>query len=66
MKVGDLVRVRQRIVVLNGLLHAVEGLHGVVLTDHSPMRPPEVGRVFDVMWNNGDIEEMYSDELEIV
>jgi hypothetical protein len=30
------------------------------------MRPPEVGRVFDVMWNNGDIEEMYSDELEIV
>jgi hypothetical protein len=30
------------------------------------MRPPDVGRVFDVMWNNGDIEDMYSDDLEVI
>ena len=66
MRVGDLVRVRQRTVVLNDFDHVREGLHGVVLTDHSPMRPPEVGRVVDVMWNTGEIEDMYSDDLEVV
>ena len=66
MKVGDLIRVRQRTVVLNDFEHVREGLNGVVLVDHSPMRPPSVGRVVDVMWNNGDIEDMYSDDLEVI
>ena len=42
------------------------GLLGIVILDHSPMRPPEVGRVFDVMWNNGTIEDMYAHELEVI
>ena len=67
MVVGDLVRIN------SGhdpgeppLQHRRRGLFGVILRDHSPMRPPDVGRVFDVMWNNGEIEDMYSDDLEIV
>ena len=69
MRAGDLVR----IVVREGhvesrteWLHRRASLHGVVLVDHSPMRPPDVGRVVDVMWNNGTIEDMYTDELEVI
>jgi hypothetical protein len=71
MVVGDLVRVHSSYDVdelrrnASGL-HRRSGLFGVILRDHSPMRPPDVGRVFDVMWNNGEIEDMYSDDLENV
>ena len=41
-------------------------MHGVILQDHSPIRPPQVGRVFDVMWDNGVIEDMYSDDLDVI
>ena len=42
------------------------GLLGIVILDHSPMRPIDIGRVVDVMWNNGVIEDMYSDALEVI
>ena len=70
MRVGDLVRIVDNVSFDNRndaeWIHRRMGLHGVVLVDHSPMRPPEVGRVFDVMWNNGTIEDMYAHELEAI
>ena len=67
MELGDLVQVG-RIESINwpGQESIFTGLHGIVVKDHSPMRPPNVGRVVDVMWNNGTIEDMYSDDLEII
>jgi len=38
----------------------------MVLEDHSPQRPPHVGRVVDVMWDTGEIVDMYSDDLEVI
>ena len=66
MCVGDLVQVVSRPVNWPGTEHRFAGLRGVVLEDHSPMRPPSVGRVVDVMWNNGAIVDMYSDDLEVI
>ena len=67
MSVGDLVQIRNQ---NNTNIHFKEsrfcGMHGVILQDHSPMRPPQVGRVFDVMWDSGVIEDMYSDDLEVI
>ena len=67
MRVGDLVQIRHD---HHNMAHLGEsrffGMHGMILVDHSPMRPPEVGRVVDVMWNNGIIEDMYSDDLEVI
>jgi len=41
-------------------------MRGIVIKDHSPMRPRHVGRIVDVMWNNGQVEEdMFTDELEV-
>ncbi len=68
MNVGDLVQIRNQ--MLDGNIHFKEsrfcGMRGVILQDHSPMRPPDVGRVFDVMWDNGIIEDMYSYDLEVI
>lgn len=67
MRVGDLVRIVDQLHPENPeWLHRRMGLNGVVLVDHSPMRPIDIGRVVDVMWNNGVIEDMYSDELEVI
>jgi len=41
-------------------------LTGIVVKDHSPMRPRGVGRVVDVLWSNGELVDMYSDDLEII
>ena len=66
MRVGDLVQVVVRPANWPGQESIFEGLHGVVLEDHSPQRPPDIGRVVDVLWNNGDIIDMYSDDLEVL
>ena len=62
MRVGDLVRWREN--------RDTEGFEvygpGVILLDHSPMRPPDVGRVVDVLWSNGELIDTYSDELEVI
>jgi hypothetical protein len=67
MSVGDLVQIQNQ---NNTNIHYREsrfcGMRGVILQDHSPQRPPDVGRVFDVMWDNGAIEDMYSHALEVV
>jgi hypothetical protein len=68
MTVGDLVRVKSSKAAEDwpGRESIFAGLLGTILVDHSPMRPASVGRVVDVMWNNGSIEDMYSDDLEVV
>ena len=67
MRVGDFVQVITRPGHgCPGQESTFTGLQGVVLEDHSPMRPPHVGRVVDILWNNGDIVDMYSDDLEVI
>ncbi len=66
MRTGDLVQVIPRVEDWPGQESIYAGLHGIVVRDHSPMRPPEVGRVLDVMWNTGEIVDMYSDDLEVI
>jgi len=68
MRVGDLVQVVPRPSRPNwpGQESIYEGLKGMVLEDHSPQRPPHVGRVVDVMWDTGEIVDMYSDDLEVI
>ena len=60
MKTGDLVQVNRAI----PYEHRRVNQTAVILFDHNPQRPPDVGRVFDVLWDNGDIEDVYSADLE--
>jgi hypothetical protein len=57
MKVGDLVQYDEWLSYT---------LAGVVIRDHSPMRPPQVGRVMDVLWSDGEIDEAHTDDLEVL
>jgi hypothetical protein len=68
MTVGDLVQVKTSKCAEDwpGRESIFAGMIGTILLDHSPMRPPSVGRVVDVLWNNGAIEDMYSDDLEAI
>tara|TARA_Y100000310_G_C20522502_1_gene734367 strand:- start:114 stop:317 length:204 start_codon:yes stop_codon:yes gene_type:complete len=66
MRVGDLVQVIDRLANWPGQESIFEGLQGVVLEDHSPQRPPDVGRLVDVLWSSGEIIDMYSDDLEVI
>ena len=67
MKVGNLVQI-----IVPASTRALRfesrfaGLRGLILLDHSPARPPDVGRVVDVLWENGEIEDMYTDDLEVI
>jgi hypothetical protein len=47
MRTGDLVQVIPRVEDWPGQESIYAGLHGIVVRDHSPMRPPEIGRVLD-------------------
>ena len=66
MKVGDLVQTVTRPEGWPGQETIFLGLSGIVVVDHSPLRPPDVGRVVDVLWSNGRLEDMYSDDLEVI
>ncbi len=66
MELGELVQVVSRPINWPGQESIFTGMHGIVVKDHSPMRPPGVGRVVDVLWNTGEIVDMYSDDLEII
>lgn len=66
MRIGDLVQVVSRPEGWPGQESIFAGLTGVVIEDHSPMRPPEVGRVVDIMWDSGVLVDMYSDDLEVI
>ena len=64
MRVGSLVQVLTRITERTG--SRFTGRTGIVLVDHSPERPPDVGRVVDVLWDRVGIVDMYSDDLEML
>ena len=66
MRVGELVKVVPRPKGWPGQESIFVGQTGVVIEDHSPMRPPGVGRVVDVLWDSGTLVDMYSDDLEII
>jgi len=66
MQVGDLVQTITRPEGWPGQETTFLDLNGIVIKDHSPMRPPSVGRVVDVLWSNGEVVDMYSDDLEII
>ena len=66
MKLGDLVETVTRPEGWPGQETIFLGLSGIVVVDHLPMRPPGVGRVVDVLWSNGRLEDMYSDDLEVI
>jgi len=68
MNVGELVQVKRSKCGPEwpGAEAAYADMSGVIVRDHSPMRPPSVGRIVDVMWSDGIVEDMYSDDLEVV
>ena len=66
MTTGDLVQTVTRPEGWPGQETIFLNLTGIVVKDHSPMRPPNVGRVVDVMWDTGEIVDMYSDDLEVI
>ena len=66
MYVGDLVRTVTRPEGWPGQETIFLDLTGVVVKDHSPQRPQSVGRVVDVLWSNGELVDMYSDDLELI
>ena len=57
MNVGDLVQYDEWLSYT---------LMGVVIRDHSPQRPPHVGRVVDVLWSDGEIEEANTNDLVVI
>ena len=57
MNVGDLVQYDE------WLSYTVTG---VIIRDHSPQRPPHVGRVVDVLWSDGEIEEANTNDLVVI
>ena len=61
MHVGDLVRY---VVVFQD--DPDMSSTGVVIKDHSPQRPPHVGRVVDVLWSDGEIEEANTNDLMVL
>ena len=69
MKVGDLVQI-QRDGHPWSPAHFGEsryiGMRGVIIEDHSPQRPARQARVMDVMWESGEIEDMYTQDLELI
>ena len=67
MKVGDIVQIRSDHPNMSNFGETkYVNMRGVVIEDHSPQRPLHVGRVMDVMWENGDIEDMYTQDLEVI
>jgi hypothetical protein len=64
VKVGDLVKARRDAGVGSHPL-GIPGC-GIILRDRSPMRPPDVGRLLDVLWSDGEVCEWSTRELEVI
>jgi len=60
MQVGDLVIIRQDI---KEFVSARGQTTGVVLGVHDPDSNPRLGLI---MWSDGETENLYSDEIEII
>ena len=57
MNVGDLVQYDEWLSYT---------LTGVIIRDHSPQRPPHVGRVVDVLWSDVEIDEANTNDLVLL
>jgi len=67
VNIGDLVQVPAGAILEerpNGRPHSLE--YGVVMDDHSPMRPRDVPRILDVLWSDGELEEFWSGDLVVI
>ena len=62
MEVGDLVQISVLTIMSGKSQDTVEG-NGVIIRDQSPMRPSHVGRMVDVLWDDGQIEEHHTNDL---
>ena len=62
MKVGDLVQISVEAIMSGKPQNTVEG-SGIIVRDHSPMRPSTAGRRVDVLWDDGQIEEHHTNDL---
>ena len=65
MKVGDLVQISVEAIMSGESQDTVEG-SGVIIRDQSPMRPPQSGRLVNVLWDDGQIEEHHSNDLAVI
>ena len=65
MKVGDLVQISVESIMSGKGQETVEGF-GVIIRDQSPMRPPRIGRMVDILWDDGQIEEQHTDDLVVI
>jgi len=65
VKVGDLVQIAD-ITAGSRFYHRRRGLKGVIVRDSTPSRKFSSLHVFDVMWNNGTIEDLCSGDLEVI
>ena len=65
MKVGDLVRISAATADSQFGLRR-RGLQGVIIRDIEPGRGFSSMSVFDVMWDNGTIEDLCCGDLELI
>ena len=65
MRVGDLVRIADD-TVGSRFYQRRQGLKGVIVRDIHPYRKFCAVKVFDVMWNNGTIEDLCSGDLKVI
>tara|TARA_R100000049_G_C1924372_1_gene69039 strand:- start:549 stop:803 length:255 start_codon:yes stop_codon:yes gene_type:complete len=67
VNIGDLVQVPAEAILEHPDLGPRNSLeYGVVMDDHSPMRPRDVARIVDVLWNDGELEEFWSGDLVVI
>ena len=67
VNIGDLVQVPAEAILEHpdlGPRNSIE--YGVVMDDHSPMRPRDVARIVAVLWNDGELEEFWSGDLVVI
>jgi hypothetical protein len=65
VKVGDLVQISVESIMSGKGQETVEGC-GMIIRDQSPMRPPHIGRMVNVLWDDGEIEEQHTDDLVVI
>ena len=67
VNIGDLVQVPAEAILEHpDLGPRASAEYGVVMADHSPMRPRDVARIVDVFWNDGELEEFWSGDLMVI
>ncbi len=65
MKVGDLVQVSVEALMTGEPQVAVKG-SGVIIKDQSLMLIGPDGRMVDVLWDDGQIEEQHTNDLVVI